>query len=133
MDQTNSPRSNVIKNIYLYLVSFVALMMVIFSMADTVNIALRTWVFTKADRAFFSEPYLACESGKIAVQDNAPRAITPEECQIAQDRSKKQQEEQRIAEKQRDAVRDISMIVVGIPLFMYHWMIIRKKERNTAS
>jgi hypothetical protein len=56
---TPATKAMIIKSIYFYLVSFVALMMVAFSSADLINMALKTWIFTKADKLYLSRglPY----------------------------------------------------------------------------
>ena len=129
-DQISQPRKT-IKSLYFYLVSFVALMMVVFSAADMVNIALKTWVFTAADKdMYYNAPCvtpMATEPGaKPVVDPNTSRV----ECEKQNEANLKQQESSRLAQKQRDVVRDISMIVVGIPLFLIHWRIVRSKEEN---
>ena len=120
----------IIKNIYLYLVSFVALMMVVISTADMVNIVLRTYVFTKADRDYYSPMNCADmrATKPMASPDSTAKPMTTEECAKLEADNKKQAEENRAAQRQRDLVRDISFIVVGIPLFAYHWRVIRRKE-----
>lgn len=117
----------VVKNIYFYLVSFVALMMVIFSLADLINLGLRSWVFTKADyyNNYYSEP--GCDS-LVQKTDSTTKALSVEECDKRKADFDKREQENREAQRQRDAVRDISMIVVGVPLFVAHWLVLRKKE-----
>ena len=117
----------IVKTIYFYLVSFVALMMVVFSVADVINAALKTWVFTKADNYnnYYVEP--ACDALTIK-SDAAIKPLTTEECDQRKAEADKRAIEERTAQRQRDIVRDISMIVVGVPLFATHWWIIRKKE-----
>jgi hypothetical protein len=120
----------IIKNIYLYLVSFVALMMVVFSLADLINTALRTWVFTKADyygNYYVSEP--ACDPLSVKGSPEI-KPLSTEECDKRRTQQKQVDEDNRIAQRQRDMVRDISMIVVGVPVFIFHWMTIRKKEKG---
>ena len=131
MDSTNpSNKVAVIKNIYLYLVSFVALMMVVFSLADLINTALRTWVFTKADyygNYYAMEP--ACDPLSVKSSPEI-KSLSPEECDKRRVQQKQVDEDNRIAQRQRDMVRDISMIVVGVPVFIFHWLTIRKKEKG---
>ena len=116
---------SIIKNIYLYLVSFVALMMIIFSTADLLNIALKTFVFTKADDNYYYGP-VACP---VDASTSTPEIKGRIECQdTAQQR--KQNDDMRSAQRQRDLVRDISMIIVAIPVFLYHWKIVRNKEEG---
>ena len=116
-----------VKTIYFYLVSFVALMMVVFSLADVINMALKTWVFTKADfYGYYPEP--ACDPG-ILKTEMAIKPLSTEECDKRRVDWEKREEENRVSQRQRDAVRDISMIIVGLPLFAVHWWMIRKKEK----
>lgn len=125
MDNASSrPKGSVIKNIYLYLVSFVALMMIVFSVADLLNTLLKTYIFTQADN--YSYPMVACAEKAAPGQS----AIDPAECERQQEGNIKQQEQSRIANRQSSYVRDLSMVVVAIPLFAYHWHIIRRKEEN---
>ena len=126
MDQqpsTPKPHGSIIKNIYLYLVSFVALMMIVFSTADVVNITLKAFIFTKADEVNYSY-YPACVPatpvGTSTVKTD-PNCVSPDE-------QKKRDEESRSAQRQSSLVRDLSMIVVGIPVFLYHWNIVRRKD-----
>lgn len=129
MENQTTPASNkiaIIKNIYFYLVSFVALMMVVFSVADLVNLALKTWVFTKAD-GYYVARITDC-SDIPQPTDPASRQMTEEECVAAQEANRQREEENQIAQKQRNAVRDISFVVVGIPLFIVHWRAVRKKN-----
>lgn len=120
-----SPKVAIIKNIYLYLVSFVALMMVIFSTADIINIVLRTYVFTKADKNFYSYPEPAC-TPPTATDTPRGKELGPP-C-VNEEIRKKQETDNMSAQRERDLVRDISFILVGIPLFLYHWGVVRRKE-----
>lgn len=116
-------KGGLIRNIYLYLVSFVALMMLIFSTADLINIGLKTYVFTKADLNPYSS-YPICPA-------TAPTGSSTDKGNIdcrTSDEQKKQDAENQIVQKQQSLVRDISLIVVAIPVFLFHWRIIRKKE-----
>ena len=116
----------IIKNIYLYLVSFVSLMMITISMADIVNILLKTYVFTKADTSYYySNPSCAA---RIPAKELGIAPMTEEECAKENEANQKRDEENRSAQKQRDLVRDISFIAVGLPLFIYHWLLVRKKQ-----
>ncbi|PIT88484.1 MAG: hypothetical protein COU29_01730 [Candidatus Magasanikbacteria bacterium CG10_big_fil_rev_8_21_14_0_10_36_32] len=134
MENQTAPASAkiiIIKNIYFYLVSFVALMMVVFALANLINIALKTWVFTNADNFYYGP--ISTECGILvkstdSAENATTRQMTPEEC-IKQDETNRQREkDSQASQKQRDAVRDISLIVVGIPLFILHWRALRKKE-----
>lgn len=123
METTPGNKPPIIKTLYLYVVSLVALFMVVFSLADIINIALRTYVFTAADQGYsgyYPEP--ACPiKGTDAATSTKDICIGREERETIDKKNN-------TAQKQRDLVRDISFIIVGVPLFLYHWRIIRKKE-----
>ena len=125
-------KGKVIKSIYFYLVSFVALMMVVFSTANIINNILKTYVFTKADRYDFYPAYVpGCELER-PMETKGPTSSLPskEECEKQRKIQEENNTKSRSSQLQRDTVRDISMIVVGIPLFIWHWRIIRKKDEN---
>lgn len=95
---------SIILRIYFSLVAFVTLMMLIFSVSDLVNIALKTYVFPAADRYSYGT---YCD---LQYQ-------TQEQC----DQQERNNEEQAMVQKQQNAVRDISLLVVAAPLFWLHW------------
>ncbi|MEO5928103.1 MAG: hypothetical protein ABIO72_05270 [Patescibacteria group bacterium] len=117
-------KSSIIKTIYFYSVSLIALMMISFSTADLVNLGLKTWVFTKADQAdYYLQP---CTVPVPAPTGDFNRADFVKSCED----NNAQQKENYQTQKQRDAVRDLAFLVVGIPLFAYHWKTIRKESRE---
>jgi hypothetical protein len=125
MSEPNS-KVIIIKNIYLYLVSFVALMMLVISTADIINIGLKTFVFKNADNYRFGAK-VACDFPREPGQEGGASALSPEECV---ERTKNQEENERlnrISDRERSLVRDISFIIVGLPLFYFHWRVVRKK------
>lgn len=131
MDNQPTQPKKVIKSIYFYLVSFVALMMVVFSTADIINIALKTWVFTKADNERYYSP--PCEPPVYPIERGAkvPAPVFDKAaCEKQTEENKKNEEANRVARKQQSVVRDLSMILVGIPLFLMHWRIVRRKDEN---
>lgn len=131
MDTTSAQNKVfLIKKIYFYLVSFVALMMVVFSLGDLINTTLRIYVFTHADN-FSYYPMMVCETpAPPAVKDPNVKPLSKEDCEKQNADNQKRADEERQAQRERDLVRDISMIVVGLPLFALHWMGARKKEQE---
>lgn len=124
---TPSHKVAIIKNIYFYAVSLVALLMVVFSFADVVNIALRTYIFTKADQNYYGGYYPPCP---VPATPDAPSSTggKGEPGCVNKDEQMRIEKDNAAAQKQRDLVRDISLILVGVPLFLYHWHIIRKRD-----
>lgn len=80
---------------------------------------LKTWVFTKADQDYYAYPMCATE----VAPDGASKTGVP--CNEAE--QKKRAEENRVAQKQRDASNALAMIIVGTPVFYFHWRLARKE------
>jgi len=126
--ETTSPKTVLIKMIYFYLVALIGLLMVAFSSADLVNIGLRTWVFPKADLNQYPQP--TCSDMVVKALDAAETDAQYQARLTDCEKTRISDDEARAIQKQKDAVRDISFIVVGIPLFLYHWIVIRKDRRS---
>ncbi len=97
--------------LYLYLFSFVGLLIVVIGSIQILNLGLKTFVFTGADSFFYNmTPNLP---------KNDPNYIDPEV-------AKKQQLEQIKNQRESELAWAISMIIVGLPLYGYHWKLIQK-------
>ena len=107
-----------LKKAYLYLVSVISLVIAVVGAIMLLNMALKTWVFPKADRNYYSYPCpaSAAPEGKMVACDQA-----------ALDRQKKMDEENRAAQKQRDAAQALAMILVATPVWLYHWKMARRE------
>jgi len=119
---------NIIRNVYLYLVSAVTLFMIMFAVVSMVNLGLRTWIFPQADDYNYSIklPQDYC------TPDTSGKQVCPpaEEREKMEAREKLMQDQQKTQSRQRDLVTNISMLLVAIPLFTYHWMVIRKEQKH---
>ena len=115
-----------IRKVYLYLTSLVGLVLMLIGAIQLVNLGLKTWVFTKADMEYY---------GEICDQPRAKVLSTPDKTELegptAEEIAKCEQreKERRQARKQADAARSIAFILVGLPVYLYHWNKI-KGERD---
>jgi hypothetical protein len=104
-----------LKKIYIYIFSAVGLVLVIIGSVELINLGLRAYVFTQADithEYLISQPMLSTE-----------KSIQPDETQrIAYEK------ETRTSTRQRQAANAVALLIVGVPLFVYHWRIIRKER-----
>jgi amino acid transporter len=123
----STPKAAIIKTVYFYLVSLIGLMIVVFSAADLINLGLRMSVFPKADMNPYPQPSCAV----TVVRDPSSKETDDQfqarlkQCEDGQISDKEAQSIQ----NQKDAVRDISLLVVGLPLFLYHWITVRKDQK----
>jgi hypothetical protein len=111
-----------IRKIYLYLISLVGIILITIGCVKLIDLALKTYVFTKADVYYeypITKPISATEkSGQIEYQEPSKQEI--------EDFNAKQKTSQR----QRDAAESLAMIIVGLPLYLYHWLTIRKDAKE---
>jgi hypothetical protein len=117
-----------IKKIYLYAVSLVTLVIVVVGAIILINLAIRTWVFPKADQADYYSPKIACDMPAPAAAGQ-PSMVMPAECSDPNYEAKWEAQEKmrRAAQKQRDAAQAMAMIIVAAPVFYYHWKLARKE------
>ena len=127
MEQTTINKIVFLKNLYFYIVSLVGLMMMVISLVGSINVALRTYVFPKADSYNSYYATAPCDPTYIPMPEEKLTKATPEQCAKSEAAQKQRDEESRQSQRQRDIVTYISMFVVGLPLFILHWRIARRK------
>lgn len=104
-----------IRLLYLYLFSFVGLLIVIIGSVQLVNLGIKTFVFPEADMytAYPAKEYLP---------DGTPVDIDQKTIAEQQRRDQRRQ-------KQRELANAVAMIVVGAPVYLYHWKTIQKESK----
>lgn len=117
-----------IKKIYLYLVSFAALIIAIIGLIMLINLALKAWVFTKADHDYFTPDYYRCAANTEEASEAKPIYPDKSKCTEAE-LAEIQQEanDRRTGQKQRDAATAIAMVIVASPVWAMHWKWARKE------
>jgi len=125
-----TPIKKLIKPIYFYLVSFVTLMMIIVSVTGLFNLVLKSFIFTKADNYSYrvSKP-MGCDSTTLRTEKDI-KQLSSEECTKLEEKNKKELKEELQSRKQTDYARNISFLLVAIPLFAIHWYYARKKDEE---
>lgn len=98
--------------LYLYLFSFVGLLIVVIGSVQLVNLAIKTFVFPEADKYSVSYP----------VKLEGEPEFDPEIMRRQQDEDVRRQ-------KQRELANSIAMLAVGTPLYLYHWKTIQKEAK----
>lgn len=112
-----------IKKIYLYLVSTIALVIWVFGAIMLVNMALKAWVFTKADTYSYYAP-----RPEMCSQANGDIKAYPECAPGYEEQQRKMDEQNRASQRQRDASQALSMILIAGPIWFFHWRLARKEH-----
>jgi hypothetical protein len=144
-------KNPIIRTIYLYLFALVGLGMLTVGSAMIINLGLKSLVFTKADEQdiYMSQPaplYLDKTPNDVkAVQACSDKCLLTamEKEQISNwliDYETWQAQEKNrdpnvwtVRNRQRQAATAISIIIVGLPLWLFHWSVIKgdnKKEKE---
>ncbi len=108
-----------IRRVYLYLTSLIGLVLVLIGSVQLINLGLKTYVFTKADDQYY---YGACQRPAALEEGKPVPAFDEKECET-------QRSEERSARRQNQAANSIAFILVGVPVWMYHWRKV-KDERD---
>lgn len=142
-----SNKPSLIRKIYLYLFSIVGLTLLIIGGIRFIDMGLRAFVFKKADaekrliykRPPFPEPLVENLSNKIDQSKNGEEKIflSNEELdqvkKIIYDYQSWQKQKDAVdpitASRQRDASINLAMILIGLPLYLYHWGLIKKETK----
>jgi hypothetical protein len=112
-----------LRKVYLYLFAIIGLILVIIGAVSFVNLGLKKYVFTKADYPCYHN------SAVVYDKNGQAKVLTAEEQQAENDRQKAECEEQRGADKQRQAANALAQLIIGLPLYLYHWTVIKKENQ----
>lgn len=108
------------------MVSLISLIILVVAGIMLINLALKAWVFTKADDAYYYPAKLACTEtknpdGSMAYRD--PGCDDPN----YEESERKAEMDRRAAQRQNNAAQAVAMILVASPVFYYHWKLARKE------
>lgn len=112
-----------IRKIYLYLFALIGLVISTVGSVQLVNLGLKTYLFPNADNyyAYPMEKPIPAPTGGATTTLREP----------SQKEMDTYNERQRTSQRQRDAANALAMLIVGVPLYAYHWRVIkREKESN---
>ena len=137
-----------IRTVYLYLFALVGLAIAVIGATMLVNLALKAWIFTEAD----SDTYYYAERPPALVFDRDVELVESlkdcgENCELTDtqlkqidswlaeyqwwlENSKNDQTDFQKRRRQQQASTALSMIIVGVPLYLYHWTTIKRDRRR---
>ena len=101
--------------LYLYLFSFVGLLFVVIGSIRLVDLGIKVVVFKGADQ------YESYPISKALPEEKTDTNYNAEKAQ-------EYQKLENIRQRQRTVSEAAAMILVGIPLYLYHWKLIQKEK-----
>ena len=140
-------RNPIIRTIYLYLFALIGLGMLVVGASMLINLGLKTWIFTKADLqsvAYDSRPMPAYISQDVELNTVKEISVCSDKCELTTEQ--KQQIDEWLIDyqewkenekntdpdfyiernRQRQASTAVSLILVGLPLWLFHWFTIKR-------
>lgn len=93
-----------IKLLYLYLFSFIGLLITVIGSVQLVDLAMKVYLFKDADKYEYARPFKVDGEEMIDVE-----------------MEKQIQDRENTRQRQRQVSTAMSMILVGFPLYLYHW------------
>jgi hypothetical protein len=135
-------KHSIIRTIYLYLFALVGLALLISGAVRFIDMGLKMYIFTKAEEPErIQQKYYGYQPpmpvAKLEKYQES-KELTKEEITILKDyltNFKNWQEEQSkidylASKRQREASNNLAMILVGLPLYLYHWRLIKKETKE---
>lgn len=132
-------RDSIVRAIYLYIFAFVGLLFITIGGVRFVDMALKAAVFKQADeeqRLYARQPPMPAARADMerwASHD----ALTEEERATVRRwladyegwREASAKIDPVVSQRQRDASTSLAFILVGLPLYLFHWRMIRRRAR----
>lgn len=110
-----------IRLIYLYLFSFVGLIVFVIGCVRLVDLGLKVYVFKNADIYTIQ---------RMPTYPDDKR--TEEEKEFEYQEQLRFQQEDAMRNRQREMSGALSMIIIGGPLYLYHWKTIQKENKPST-
>jgi len=128
-------RNSLIKSIYLYTFSLLGLVLIVIGGVNFIDMALKAYVFTQAEQdSYYKAPSMPYNLEVVeSLKDN--ESLTEEEKAIVERWFSNYEEWEEQNEKvdpltsrrHEKASRNLALILIGLPLYLYHWKIIRRE------
>jgi len=135
-----------IRTIYLYLFALFGLVLLTISGVRFVDMGLKAFIFTKAEeeqRLIYQQipiPYSVprIEKFQQEIEEEKEVCLSEEEkvnieqwlADYKDWKEKRSKIDYVIARRHREASLNLAMILIGLPLYLYHWRIIKRETKN---
>lgn len=137
---------SVIRYIYLYLVTAITIVLIIISAIGLIKIALNEYVFEVKTWEQLEDPklyyecsedmlfYSSSPKGERVLKDpTKTRAEMDSEKEECLKNAKERREMQHINQVKTDLVWWLSMLIVALPLYLFHWGVIKRDQKKSKN
>jgi len=131
---------SVIRTIYLYAFALLGLIFLCISGIRFLDMGLKAFVFTKAEEQMkidYARPVTPYSYEKIKGLETEGVSLTNDEMaeirQITQEYENWEERSKKVdpvtSNRHRTASSSLAMILVGLPLYLYHWSVIKRETK----
>lgn len=106
-----------LRNIYLYLVCFVTLMMILFGTISTVQRVTDLLFPTN----YYSYPVIPDKGAELTPEQEKQNAI-----------NQKRDQENQHNQSKKNVAQSVAVLLVALPTFAYHWKKIEREKKENA-
>ena len=135
-------RSRSIRTVYLYVATLVGLGLIIGGGVQAFELILKATVLTQADaeeRLYAKQPPMPYSLDVMKEAPESPELTAKQQATMERwladyERWSEQQEQLDpvAARRERQAANALALLFVGIPVYLYHWLTIRRELTRTA-
>ncbi len=131
-----------IRTVYLYLMTTIGIVVFIIGAVTILNLLLKIFIFTQADADYYSKVgptpiILEREIGQAQAVKDCDELTEGDKEQISawlvnyqEQQAEEAAIERKRAQRERDAARSLAMILVGLPVWLFHWRIIQRDRKR---
>jgi len=131
-----------IRTIYLYLFAIIGLVLLVIGFVRFLDLGLKILVFKQADAQQklqqqycpYAAPIPLTKAESAVSQPSTSTTLTPDELTSLKSFLDSYKQCQGVnfltSQRQRDASTSLAMILVGLPLYLYHWRVIGKETKK---
>lgn len=139
-------KHSLVRTIYLYTFALLGLTFLTIGGVRFVDMGLKAFVFTKAEeeeRIMFTQPPFI--SPPVPLSEEIERVQKKEELELSEEekilvkqcltdykdwKERRAQIDPVTANRHRKASLNLALILIGLPLYLYHWQIIKKETKD---
>lgn len=113
------PKYSWVRTVYLYLFALLGLVLMVIGTVRLINLGLKVYIFTEAEK----EEYRYSLARPIEMPpEKSTSTVSVIEPKIPENFLK--------SSRQREAAGALSFLIVGLPLYLYHWMVIKRDKKE---
>lgn len=99
--------------LYLYLFAFVGLLITIIGSIQLLDLVLKSYVFKVTEYPFYAEPLRPDGQPTLSKEELEQRNL-----------------EEQANQRKRQVSSSLAMILVGAPVYLYHWQTLKKEHKS---